>query len=264
MPTITDPASELARLLDSLNGNTGVSGSRYLAQNFNVEEESFEFYQIIFSIIKRIEDLKILIRNLEGFEHLQQDMENHLNALKNGFTASSLQNQWDRWGTGHINPTNIQPIKVASAFIRTYISYPNLNDEEREEVIGIAEEMLQWLRSHQIEDNDFIRQAIIDGLEAFVFRMQRLKWLGWGYSVESLRSVVTAYFALERGFVDDASMPSTEATLKKLYAGLAKVFEAVGVAKEFVECSNFILKAYGALTLSIQAKSGVVALISAN
>lgn len=262
MPKTTDPAAELAQLLDSLKGNANVRGGQYLAGNFSVEEESFEFYQIVFSIIQRIEGLRQLIEKLDGFEHLRSDMENHLQAIKGGFTSNSLQNPWDRWGNGHVNPTNIQPIKMASAFIRTQVSYPELSETERAEVVAIANEVLEWLRSHQIEDNDFIRQAIIDGLEAFVFRMERLKWLGWGYSVESLRSVVTAYFALERGFVDEAATPNTGAAVKKLSAGLRKIFEKVGVAKDIIDRADFMLKAYGTLMLAVQANAGIAGLIS--
>jgi|JI10StandDraft_1071094.scaffolds.fasta_scaffold375151_2 hypothetical protein len=258
----TDPAAELAQLLDSLSGHSDVIGSQWLATKFGVEEWSLDFYQIIFSIIQRIEGIRGMLASLEGFEHLRSDIEGHLDALKLAFTTTGLQVAWVSYGANHVNRSNIQPLKMCSAFLRAHISYPDLSIEERDQVIYTVNDLLKWLLEHQLEENDFIRQAIIEGLEQFLFRIERLEWLGWGYSLESLKSVVMAYIALERGFSGEATTPNTGAALKKVGAGLKAVFEVVGVSKDIVERADFALKAYGVICLTLQGASIISGLLT--
>lgn len=119
-------------------------------------------------------------------------------------------------------------------------SYPLLSDEEFQELHDVVSELIQWLEQHQLSDRDFIRECIIDGLRQFLFRLDRLKWLGWGYSVESLKDVVMAYFALERG-LDVQADPVCGAAIQKIGTALKKVYGFTGAAKEVAETSDWAL-----------------------
>lgn len=163
--------------------------------------------------------------------------------------------------SAHVNAANIQPLKMCSAYLRGHVSYPDLTAEEQAEIIKVAEGLLETLREHQLEENDFIRQALIEGIEAFVFRIERLQWLGWGYSLESLKSVVLAYVALDTGIADQNVTPIAAAMQRKLKAGLKSIFRSVGLAKDVVDRADFALKAYGAFMMAVQAQGGIAGLI---
>jgi hypothetical protein len=257
MSDVTDPVYELTKLLDELVEASDLSGSAFLAQRFGVEEWSLEFYQIIFSIIQRIESIRNIISGMESFGHLINQINPHLSALKNGFTAKALQNAWKSYGFNYIKKENIQPVRMCSAFVRGQISYPELSDEECADVLSIATSLLGWLREHQIEEDDFIRQALIEGVENFIFRMEHLQWLGWGYSLESLKAVIMAYVALQRGNYSDENFPNLGAAIKKIGGALKQVFEIVGIGKDITERADFALKAYGALDLAYKTHVGI-------
>ena len=151
---------------------------------------------------------------------------------------------------------------MCSAFLRVHVSYPSLSEEERLEIADTVKTLIAWLKEHQLEENDFIRQSLIEGLESFLFRIQKLDWLGWGYALESLQSVIMAYVALERGGVDQNIQPNTAAVLKRVGSGLKKCFELIGVSKDVYEKADFALKAYGTLMLTYQGAESVHGLIS--
>jgi len=117
---------------------------------------------------------------------------------------------------------------------------------------------LGFLRDHQLERQDFIRQALIEGLEQFIFRLERLRWLGWGYSLEALKDVIGAYFALERGFDTEGGDQIMDATLRKVAGALRSIYSKAGAAKDVVETSDFFLKAYGAAAIYLNTSSGGV------
>jgi hypothetical protein len=261
MTKVTDPALELAGVLEALAPPRNTKGSEYLASKFGVEVWSLEFYQIIFSIIQRIEAVRALLRSIAGFEHLIDDIDIHLDSLKAGFTTDSLQQRWDQRGASYLSREHIQPLKMCSGFLRPHVSYPDLSDEEREKVLSISRDLLGWLEKHQLEEDDFIRQALIEGLGSFIFRMERFRWLGWGYSLESLKAVVMAYVALERGDLGEPKRPKRTAAIKRIGGGLKRVFEIVGVSKDVVERADFALKAYGALMIAVQSRQTIAGLL---
>ncbi|MBI1402710.1 MAG: hypothetical protein GC147_05815 [Porphyrobacter sp.] len=138
------------------------------------------------------------------------------------------------------------------------MSYPEISDEEREEILSEVAQLREWLEQHQVADQDFLRQAMIDGLRQFEFRLSRVRWFGYGYALNSLKDVIGAYFALERGYLDDGSMPIIGATLQKVGEGLKSIYQKAGFAKDAVERTDFIIRAYGAASIYMNAHSGGV------
>ncbi len=145
--------------------------------------------------------------------------------------------------------------------IRPHQSYPKLDDAERDDLLAAVDQLLHWLNEHQLAEQDFIRQALIDGLTRFRFRLARIQWIGWGYTLESLREVIGAYFALERGTPIDGSATSAQAALKLVRDLVATVYEKTKFAKDVIETGEFMLKAYGATTLVGNAIPHVVAML---
>lgn len=253
MSAITDPARELADLCSELKGGGKATGSDFLASKFGVPAWSAEFFQIIFVITKRIDDLALIVQDLEMDDDFKREAISHLKAIKQAFTQAGLNNAWSTVEERFLNSTNIQPIKMLSPYVRKSINYPKLDKGEQAQLVLEIAELESWLKEHQIVEQDFIRQALLDGVSQFKFRLERVGWLGWGYTISSLRDVISAYMALERGFPDANISPDAGAILMKTKAAIGVVFEKMKFAKDAWETGDFALKAYGAASLMLQA-----------
>lgn len=260
MATITDPARELADICDALRHRHQDMGADVLAGTFGVPVWSTSFYQIIFTISGRIDGLKDLVVDLDMDDDVKEHARQHLTEMMQAFTPGGLNNAWDHALKNFISSANVSAVRMLSPTVRQVHSYPKLDDVEIAELISELTELLLWLDSHQINEQDFIRQAIVDGLSQLVFRLERVKWLGWGYTVESLREVIGAYLALERGITANQN-PDAEAVLKKTLSFVSTFFEKVKFAQETVGGADFILRAYGAVTLITQGKAPIAGLL---
>ncbi|MDX8460838.1 hypothetical protein [Mesorhizobium humile] len=234
-----------------------------MAEQFGVEPWSKEFYQIIFCIIERADYLIALIDEIELDEDIRNEAKTHVNQAKLAFSKASLSNRWTKDGPGlsRLKRENIQPIKMLSPQVRQKISFPKLNGEELSELVAMLDELEGWLQEHQLKEQDFIRQALIDGTRQVRFRLERVGWLGWGYTVESLRDVIGAYLALERGFPDLTTAPDAEAVLKKTGAFIKKFYEKTALIKDVSDTADFLLRAYGATTLLLKG-AGIAGLLT--
>lgn len=259
MAELTDPAEEFAKLCRALSSAVDQKGASWLAENFETEPYSYEFYQIFFTIVERANYLRQITAQIPEAAHIAEQINQNISQILIAFRPQSLSGSWKAHGSPYLQDGNVSPILILSAVIRNHVSYPSLNEEERDELLAQVRTLLEWLEDRQLNEKDFIRQALIDGLRQFEFRVQRLRWLGWGYTLESLKDVISAYMALERGFVDDNSNPMVAATLKKVRDALRAIYTTAGVAKDTVESAEFILKAYGAASMIINAKIGGIA-----
>lgn len=249
MPETTDPARELAELCDRLKTPNENKGDEWVAKVLGVEPWSRGFYEAVFSVVERADFLISLIDDLELDDDFKSQAASHVTKVKAAFNKHSLQNVWKQVGAKALSAENIQPIKMLSPLIRQKVKYPRLSDEEVEELLADVDELLGWLRGHQLNERDFVRQALIEGLERFRFRLKRVGWLGWGYTLESLREVIGAYMALERG-LDPTSDPVADAALKKTSAFVKGFYDKTQAFKGLVETGDFLLRAYGAAALA--------------
>lgn len=151
---------------------------------------------------------------------------------------------------------------MLSPLLRPKVAYPKLSPEEIEETVAEVDELIAWLSDRQLRDQDFIRQAIIDGMKQFKFRLERIGWLGWGYTVSSLRDVVGAYLALERGTASEVNSPDNGAVLKKVLGTLQHIYAKAVTAKEGYETADFLLKMYGVAALTAQSIGSVAGFLS--
>jgi len=265
MPTITDPARDLADLCIALRGvNPNIQGFQAIAELFGVAPWSADFYELVFAISKRMNGLQSVISNISELDSdLKSQAVDHLEVIKQAFSQGGLNSTWSHSIQHYISLEHVNPIKMLSPSVRAVQPYPKLNAEEQAELLSVVDELLIWLRDFQIKEQDFIRQVIIDGLEQFRFRVERVSWIGWGYTLESLREVIGAYLALERG-LDPHAAPDGGAVLKKVEAGLKFVFDKVGLAKDTTEKVQWLIEGYKNISALAIAGKGVVLLLGAN
>jgi hypothetical protein len=243
MAEVTDLALDLAELCDHLNVNSQQAGDDFLASHFGVDAWSPEFFQIIFVIVSRTVALEELITSTKANPAVIRGAAAHLVQIRQAFSKGPLRHAWNQQGQTLIGPAHSSPVRMLSAAIPDEHKYPKLAEDETAELKGMVEQLLDWLRNTQLSERDFIRQSLIEGLEHFLFRLERLQWFGWGYSVESLREVILAYIALERGLKPQAN-PDAAAVLKKLKTVLRKVFGYASTAKEAAGTGDWILGCY--------------------
>lgn len=257
MPAQTDPARELAdlgaRLRAAPNGH--LSADKVLATTLGVERWSTEFYEIIHSIYARADFLAGVFDDLTMDEDHRDDLKNDLKKIKEAFVGSSLAGKWQSVCDNHLKAEHVRAMANVSPQVRTLYQYPKLSEAEADELIAAVDEFLGWLREHQLQDQDFIRQSMIEGLEAFRVRLLRLGWLGWGYTIQSLQPVLTAYVALERQ--EPWPAPDMEALHKKTTAFFSKAMGTITGAKTAVEGVGFVMKVYGVIAATTQGAPAV-------
>jgi hypothetical protein len=249
MNDFTDPARELAEVCDKLTESNGTIGGKFLATKFSVEPDSFEFFQIIYCIVERIDFLLSILSSIELDDDYREDAAKHLRELKKAFSNQSLASSWSSMGKKFVSKENIQPIKMLSAQVRAKISYPKLTDEQ--------------IQEHQLSEQDFIRQAIIEGLEHLQFRLSCLSWLGWGFSQKALKEVIGAYLLLHHTISHNQnSLPEANAVLMKVSSFLEKANSRIKWAKDVHGSAKFLLELYGGAHIIGDVTSAVAGLLT--
>jgi len=264
MTTLTDPAKELVEVCELLAVTGRGRGDEFLASKFAVEAWSLEFYRIIFCIIDRIEHVREIIQHIGLDDDTINDAGAHLDQIKSAFNKESAVNEWNSTGLKAVSRANSSPIKMLSKSIRDIESYPKLSDKEAVELLELCSDLIEWLKENSVASHDFIRISLISGLEQFRFRLSKLRWVGWSYTAQSLREVVGACMALDRGMPENRLLaPDAEAVLAKTKALLGRVFEIVGVARETTDRVEFLVRAYGyASSLGGPAAAAAIALLT--
>lgn len=259
---LTDPAREIAELCAILQMQSGDAGETFLAEKFGVVPWSREFYQIIFTIIERCSLLQRIVEDLDIDNDYRSEIIHYIFQIMDAFSANSMKNPWGQYGSARVGAVNVGPIKAISGLVRQKVAYRKLQVEELGEIQEEIITLINWLREHQLYEQDFIRQALIDGLEHFRFRMDKLAWLGWGYTLESLREVIAAYMLLERSEVNSKSNPDEAALLLKVSTVIKSVYSKVTAAKDLAETGDWLLKAYVAGSLVYQGKPLIAGLLA--
>lgn len=248
MSKLSDPARDFTDLCLGLRqGDAGATGAEYLAVCFGVKSWSTNFMLILASIHQRIEALRLMFEQTDLDADIKGTAQACLEAIRMTFSATGLMNNWQYSQANYLNDASLTPVRMMSGYVRVEHGYFVPTGEEVAELKQDIEALLGWLRDIAITDTDFIRNALIEGLEGFLFRIERVGFFGWPDSFESLKAVITAYMALERGMPDPNVSPPYEAMVKKTSDFLRRTFERVKFAKEISETSDWLLRGYGAL-----------------
>jgi len=262
MSTITDPARELSDLVRGLNINTDALFAEGLSELFGVEAWSSEFYQIIFAISHRVDELASITDTLRLDDDQRQEAKEGLRTIQMAFRPEGLLNVFNHSQRMYLSPEQIKPLSLLSAVIRPIRSYPKLDENEKADILAMVSDLLGWLEDRQLSEQDFIRQSLVEGLKQLKFRLERITWLGWGYTLQSLRDVIAAYFALERGFPRANENTSAHAMMKMLGDFVRDFFRKAGFAKDTIETGDFMLKFYGTVQLALAGQTTIAGLLS--
>jgi hypothetical protein len=246
MPNVTDPALEFAELCEALANQPDVgTGTNVLGEFFGVDVNSSAFYTVLFSLTQRCEQLSSFMDSLITDNMIKEEGKSHIKTISQAFMLNGLQNHWGHSKKNFLNPEHVRPIKFLSPTFRPNLSYPKLSPDEITNLLSQIDDLLMWLKDHQLAEQDFFRAAIIDGVTILRFRLERLHWLGWGYAIDGLKHVMQAYLALHGQCPDVETKPVAVALLQKVGHVLGIAFVALHGAKEVNDTVTFLVDAYG-------------------
>ena len=261
MATITDPAKELSEIFDVAKNGGNVRGDSHLAAMFGVEPWSADFFKVIHCILVRIQTVIDIVEILDMDDDLRAQAVEHIDQTRKAFGGEGLSHRWDQHAAQFLSAANIAALKMLSPQIRTKVRFPRLEDNEVQQTLADVEQLESWLVEHQLNEHDFIRQAILDGLKEFKFSLRMVRWVGWGYSLESLRQVIHAYMALETEMMH-SPQPDAEALLKKVKAVVGSFIEKANHASATIQTGQLALQFYGAASLLLSGKQAAIGLLS--
>lgn len=243
MATITDPATELAILADSLLDSTNTKGGTYLAGKFDVEPWSTEFYKITSCIMERVDLVAGIVHKSDLDVRNKVAATNRFKAYKSAFAVESLINPWNN-GPGGLLAMRDQgsSLGLLQGTIRPVISYPQLSSEEIDELIGLIDGYLEDLEESDV-DLPFVRQAIRDGLLAFRFQLKYVKWMGSGYLLSSFRAVVDIH-RHSSDYLGRLDNVDAGAVLKGMWTVIERFKGVVETVKPYTEAASYLWSAY--------------------
>lgn len=263
MTKTSDPARDFTDLCLRLRSQpVKIAGASFLASEFEVTVWATDFMLILASIHQRIDALRSMIGGTDLDEDLKRTASDCLEAIRRAFTIDGLTNQWEYSVLNHLTDAHLTPVRMTSGYVRLLNGYEVPDDAELAEIITEIEALIGWLSDINLTDKDFIRESLIEGLQGFLFRISRVGYFGWPDAFESLKAVITAYMALERGMPDPNASPPYEAAAKKVSEFLLKTFERVKFTKEATEVGDWLLRGYGALQAIGHAQPAIAGLLT--
>ena len=258
----TDPAKELADTLAILAAAPSQSLTDRISKSAKVEPWSSEFFRIVFEIINRADLVASKVDELSIDDDIKSEALKSIGSIKQVFTNANLLSRTTDQVRPILTGGNGAVLKMLSINVRQQVSYPLLNEESRSEILEEVTQLREWLTSQQTQEKDFIRQSLIDGLDGFIFRLERLEWLGHGYALEGLKNVIEAYLSLQGARVaDNNGAELQDAILAKTQACVGRVLGIFDIAKTGTERADWALKAYGAVSALVDGSETVVGLL---
>lgn len=261
MATQTDIARQYAEICEFLCVAGSNPGDAVVAARFGVEPWSKQFWEIVSFIVELADEICVLIDSLPLDEDIKNQARSHIQTSKIAFSKEGLVNHWSHACTQYLSPAQISPIKMLSGQIRAISAMPKFDEIEIQEILSEIDELIGWLKDHQLSDQDFIRQSLIEGLGKFRKKLANFGILGWGFTIESLREVISAYMILDRGFPADVDNPLAHGMLQKTGTFIKGVWEKAGTAKDTWETGDWVLRIVGGLHLVQAAPNGIAGLL---
>ena len=185
-----------------------------------------------------------------------------IDAIKAVFASANMLSLQTDQVRSILTGANGAVLKMLSINVRQQVSYPLLSAGSRSEILKEVVQLKEWLEGQQTEEKDFVRQSLIEGLDGFVFRLERLEWLGHGYALEGLKNVVEAYLSLQGArFADENGAELQDAILAKTKASVGRVLGIFDVAKDGMDRADWALRAYGAISALVDGSETVAGLL---
>lgn len=260
---LTDPARELVETLALLSDEPNEKIVARLNRGAGVEPWSSSLFAIIFEIINRTDLVISEVRKLPLDEDVMEDAIRSLRAIRSVFANPKVLDQDVNQLRVTVTGANATVLKMLSSQIRENVSYHKISQDEKVQILQDVNDLHAWLVDLQSEEKSFIRQSLIEGLERFIFRLERLEWVGSGYVLEGLRDVIHAYLALEGANIsDDGGDELQKAILAKCKAAVVRTLTVLDIFKEQTDRADWALRAYGAVSVLADGSSTVTALLN--
>jgi len=257
-----DPAKELMELVSDFKVDTRIDGVRYLTDYFHLDASPTDFAQMIAAIHERFDLVSLLNANSGVPDQLKPVIEDRLSTMRQAFAPISLAGPWADQVDDKFRAEILLPVQMLSGYIAAEHGYNRPNPEELEQLDHDVKGLIEWLSAIQEEERDFIREALIEGLTRFRFRVRNFRWYGWPATFGSLREVAAAYMALERGKLPEAEPGQYEAMMMKTAGLLKSIFEKFKFAKDVQDVTDWVLKGYGAVHLAGGATTTIAGLLT--
>lgn len=247
----TDVANELAITLRKIKNfaNSSSTLESKLADLFRTEVWSTEYYQTLFCLLDRCDEVAILSGTLDIDEEMQKITQSHISKIKQAFTSETMRQRSDSTFQHRLLDENISSIQMLSFALRKDHGYIKITPDIREDLINDINALLKWLEEKQLSEADFVRQALIDGLYTVRFKLDRFEWFGRLYCIKSMKEVISAYLILEGMTPEDSSQPDMEAMLKKTMIIVQKFNDTFSLVKSVADTAKFVLAVYGGTVL---------------
>lgn len=243
MASLTDPARELGEIAERLTLSSNLGGEKFLGEQFGVVPWSTEFVKIIACILERADMVARIVSTSDLDPDHRDKALHHLTEFKGGFTGAALRKAWNDSGHGLSAMANHgSPIQFLSQTVRPRVNYPRLSPEEIGELLEVIDRYLAEVEASD-EGPDFVRQAIVDGLTQFRFQLDKIGWMGAGYSLAAFRDLVRVYDLAER-HLQIADELDAGAFLKGLVDILTSFKSKVDAAKGWRDAAETLRDGY--------------------
>jgi hypothetical protein len=203
MPDRTDLSQELHHLCAKLIhvGNVNESTDAVLANVFNVEPWSSEFFEIVFIVTDKIE-LLIKILSSEYYEKKLNALSrpkyiNNLNLIKSMFDKNGIYSNWNSIIVNILTENTIDSVLAVSDSLNDSDKIFKLTHSEIFSLISMSDKIKSQLLKMENSKNKFFVDSIMVGLEKFLFRLDRIGYLGIVSTLESFSELLKQIIILE-------------------------------------------------------------------
>jgi hypothetical protein len=251
----TDLASELHFLCGRLifTGDSNDSTDTVVANIFEVDSWSSDFFELIFTVEKNIEKLILLLN--DEYYHLNMNnlsknrhVEN-LNTIKSAFGRGSLFSKWSSTCLNFITDENVRTLLFLSDSISANHKQLKIPSSDSILVVSGVEIIISRLEVIINNDNRFLIESLIKGLEIFLLRFDRRHYLGTEYLFEGFADVVHKMISLEK-FYQEKSTKNEEVMrfFDFSFNKIANIFSIItkikGISEDSVWTIDIINKIY--------------------
>lgn len=246
MTNLTNPALELGTIATKLTQSVGTSGAKFLAAQFDVPVWSTDFMKIIACILERADLVDAIVQRSDLAQITKDTARTAIATFKSGFTGNSLTASWNTQGSGMtMMDRSGSIIQMMDGAVKLEVRYPELTPKDAAELIALIDEYAAAL--NQTDGTPpFVYHAIIDGLSMLRFRLEKLGWVGSGYTLQAFREVSAIYNTVSH--VIHETNPDAEAMLKGMLNILTVMKAKVNAAKGWTDAAKAVYLTYGAVS----------------
>lgn len=237
-PTIlgqTDPAKDYAELLLRLQGlPRGRPGFVTLAEAFNVEAGSSTYYWIISKILFRGDLLKDVYQEFPDIDgDLRQELLSFVSRTQNMLKIDALQNDWNYASTNFLTAESISAIRTSSTFIRQKIRYNSLSEYYIKDTLVSAINLISEMTAVRFSDDDYIRVALISGLQDLCRSLNHFEWAGIHQTWSAYEKLASAKVLLDLSAIREPSVDKMrEETVTKVNTFFGKSWAFASAVSE--------------------------------